>query len=233
MNSLFDGKYMISVIPDICQALPLTLYMLVLVMFFGLIVGFLLAAMRIKGNKIVASISALYVSFTRGIPELVQLLLVYYLIPDLLEKIGIPSSSWSKTIFAVTAFSLGNAAYLSETLRSAYLSVPVGQHEAAASIGMTGWQAFRRIILPQAVSVAIPNISNTVIIVLKNLSIGFSIGVTEILGKTKLISAASFGSKNLECYMAAAIIYCVICLLMERVLAAFETIFRKGRKNYA
>lgn len=233
MKSLFDFQYMLKAITKISEALPLTMLMLVLVMLLGLIVGFLLAAMRIKGNKLLKGIATVYVSFARGTPELVQLLLVYYMLPELLEAMGIETSSWNKVIFAIIAFSLSNAAYLSETLRAAYMAVPKGQHEAAASIGMTERQAFRRIILPQTVLVALPNISNTIVVVLKNLSIGFSIGIMEILGKTKLLSAAGFGAKNLECYMAAAIIYYAICLVLERLLKYLERLFQKGKKEYA
>lgn len=232
MSSLFDAEYMVSVIPKILQALPLTLFMLVLVMGLGLAVGTVLTAMKLKGNRWVAGIASLYISFARGIPELVQLLLVYYLLPYLFGLIGINTNGWSKMVFAVSAFGLSNAAYLSETLRSAYLSVPKGQHEAAASVGMTERQAFFRIVLPQAVSVALPNINNTIVMVLKNLSIGFSIGLTEILGKTKLISAAGFGAKNLECFVAAAIIYCVICFVLERGLAFLEKLSRRGKREF-
>lgn len=232
MSKLFDGGYLVTVIPKIMKALPTTLFMLLMVMFIGLIVGALLAFMRIKGGKIVSGIAALYVSFARGTPELVQLFLIYYMLPDILKKIGINVDGWSKMTFAIIAFSLSNAAFLSETLRAAYLSVPKGQHEAAASIGMTGWQSFRRIIFPQTMAVAIPNISNSVAMVFKTLSIGFSIGVVEILGKTKLISAAGYGAHNLECYVAAAIIYCVVYLILERGSALIEKIFSKGKKQY-
>lgn len=233
MSTLFDGKYMFSCIPKILEALPLTLYMLLLVMIIGLLLGFLLAALRLCKNKIGNAVAAVYVSFARGTPELVQLFLIYYMVPGILDGLGIDTSDWSKVVFAVIAFSMSNAAYLSETLRSAYLAVPKGQHEAAASIGMTGMQAFRRVVLPQAVAVALPNVGNSIVIMFKTLSIGFSIGVTEILGKTKLISAAGFGAKNLECYVAAAIIYCVVCFIMERTLHFFERMFQRGKKQYA
>ena len=110
-------------------------------MFFGLLLGFALALMRLSRSKLVNWTARLYVSFFRGTPLLVQLFLIYYGLPQLgLELDPLPA--------ALIGFSLNMAAYACEILRAAIGSVDRGQWEAAASIGMTRWQAMRRAILP-------------------------------------------------------------------------------------
>lgn len=227
MEKIFDLEFMFEAIPKVFKALPTTLIILVLAMLFGILLGLLLTVMRLKGNWGLKAIAGVYISLMRGTPPLVQLFLIYYGLPNLLMKLGIDIESWDKVVFAIAAFALSTAAYLSEVMRSAYLSVPAGQHEAAQSVGMTGFQAFCKIILPQALAVALPNLGNSLIIVFKDTSLAFSIGVVELLGKAKLISAAGYGAKNLEAFVAAGIVYWVICMLMEIGTNLLEKRFKK------
>lgn len=227
MNKIFDVEFMLEAIPKIFEALPITLFILLLAMLFGILLGLLLTVMRLKGNRGIKAVAGFYISLMRGTPPLVQLFLIYYGLPNLLMKLGINIESWDKVVFAIATFALSTAAYLSEAMRSAYLSVSVGQHEAAASVGMTGFQAFHRIILPQALAVALPNLGNSLIIVFKDTSLAFSIGVVELLGKAKLISAAGYGAKNLEAFIAAAVVYWAICMLMEIGTNLLEKRYKK------
>lgn len=227
MDKIFDLKFMLQAIPKVMEAIPTTLILLTLSMLLGLVLGFILTVMKLKGNFVTKSFAGVYISFMRGTPPLVQLFLIYYGIPNLLEGIGIRIDSWDKLVFAILAIGLGNAAYLSEAMRSAYIAVPKGQFEAAESVGMTNIQALRRIIIPQALAVAIPNISNSLIIVFKNTSLAFSIGIIELLGKAKLVSSAFYGAKNLEAFMAAAVIYFLLCILMEFGTRKLERYYKK------
>ncbi|WP_018752061.1 amino acid ABC transporter permease [Paenibacillus sanguinis] len=215
METFFDIEFMLRSIPKVIEALPITLLLLVLSMIFGLLLGGLLTWTKMKAPRGLQAAVGVYVSFMRGTPPLVQLFLIYYGLPNLLGQLGMRVDSWDKLVFAIIAFTLSNAAYLSETMRSAYLAIPAGQHEAAQSVGMTGFQAFRRIIFPQALAVAIPNIGNSLLIVFKDSSLAFSIGIVELLGKAKLISAAGYGAKNLEVFVAAAIVYWISCMILE------------------
>lgn len=125
-------------------------------MFFGLLLGFALALMRLSRLRLLRWPARGYVSFIRGTPLLVQLFMIYYGLPQLgIQLDPIPS--------ALIGFSLNMAAYLSEILRGAIAAIDRGQWEAAASIGMTGSQTLRRVILPQAARTALPPMGNSFI----------------------------------------------------------------------
>ncbi|MGZ7444081.1 amino acid ABC transporter permease [Paenibacillus sp. TH7-28] len=227
MEKFFDVEFMLRSIPKVIEALPVTLLLLVLCMIFGLLLGGLLTWMKIRGHRSLQTATGVYVSFMRGTPPLVQLFLIYYGLPNLLAQLGLNVGSWDKLVFVIIAFTLSNAAYLSETIRSAYLAVPAGQHEAAQSVGMTGFQSFRRIILPQALAVAIPNLGNSLLIVFKDSSLAFSIGIVDLLGKAKLISAAGYGAKNLEVFVAAAFVYWISCMILEYGTGLLEKRYKR------
>ncbi|WP_286975111.1 ABC transporter permease subunit, partial [Pseudomonas sp.] len=118
-------------------------------MFFGLLLGFMFALMRLSRFKVLNWLSRIYVSFFRGTPLLVQLFIIYYGLP----QVGI---QLSPLLSALVGFSLNMAAYTSEILRAAISSIERGQWEAAASIGMNRMQTLRRSILPQAMRTALP-----------------------------------------------------------------------------
>lgn len=118
-------------------------------MFFGLLLGFILALMRLSRFWPVRWLARIYVSIFRGTPLIAQLFMIYYGLPQFgIELDPIPS--------AMIGLSLNTAAYASESLRGAISSIERGQWEAAASIGMTRWQTLRRVILPQAARTALP-----------------------------------------------------------------------------
>jgi L-cystine transport system permease protein len=118
-------------------------------------------------------------------------------------------------------------------MRSSYLAVGKGQCEAAYSIGMKSFTAFRRIVLPQAFGIAIPTLGNNIIILLKDTSLAFAIGVIDMMGKGRALSAASYGSNRLEVYMATGIIFWVLCIVLEYSSKSAEKAYTKGRKQSA
>jgi cystine transport system permease protein len=141
------------------------------------------------------------VSFIRGTPLLVQLFMIYYGLPQLgIQLDPIPS--------ALIGFSLNMAAYLSEILRGAIAAIDRGQWEAAASIGMTGSQTLRRVILPQAARTALPPMGNSFISLVKDTSLAATIQVPELFRQAQLITARTFEIFTL--YLAAALIYWVL-----------------------
>jgi L-cystine transport system permease protein len=127
------------------------------------------------------------------------------------------------------SFSLNVGAYLSETIRSAILSVGKGQIEAAESIGMTASQVMRRIVIPQAAVVAIPNLGNSFIALLKDTSLAFAASVPEIIGQAKIAAARS--SKFFEAYIVAAAIYWLICILFEQLMSFGEKRLRRHERG--
>ena len=124
--------------------------------------------------------------------------------------------------FAVAAVALvcNYTAYMSEVIRSALMSVDAGQMEAAHSIGMTSVQAMRRVIIPQAVVVALPNVGNTFIGMVKDTSLAYMVMVMDVMGEAKTVAGS--GLNFLEAYTVAALLYWALNLILERVFAVLE-----------
>ena len=134
-----------------------------------------------------------------------------------------------KSTFILVAMTLISSANLGEMMRSSYLAVEHGQTEAALSVGMTEAQALRRIILPQAVAIAVPNFGNNVISIFKETALAFSIGTLDLMGRAQTISQASFGATRLEVYISVAAIYWAICLILQLVTSVVERATSRGR----
>ena len=170
-------------------------------MFFGMLLGFALALMRLSPLKILSWTSRVYVSFFRGTPLLVQLFMIYYGLPQLgIQLDPLPA--------ALVGFSLNMAAYVCEILRAAIGSIDRGQWEAAASIGMTRAQTLRRAILPQAARTALPPLGNSFISLVKDTALAATIQVPELFRQAQLITARTF--EIFTMYLAAALIYWVL-----------------------
>lgn len=212
-------------IGNILTAFPMTAYLLVYSLVFGLIIGFFLALAQIKGGHVVSTVAHGYISLMRGIPSLVLIFLLFMGIPQLIPALAnIPKST-----FIVTAMTLISSANLGEMMRSSYQAVEKGQTEAALSIGMTGCQALTRVVLPQAVAIAVPNLGNNIISIFKETSLAFSIGTLDLMGQATALSQASYGSTRLEIYIAVALIYWVICLVLQLATTLVERATSHGR----
>lgn len=222
-NNLFDNperiERMISIaqssfLPLVKGALYYSLTLAIISFFFGLILAFFTALARISGIKPLVAVARAYVSLIRGTPLLVQLYIIFYGLPSVGLTIDpIPS--------AIIGFSLNVGAYSSEVIRAAILSIQKGQWEAAYSLGMTYWQALRRVILPQAARVSIPPLSNSFISLVKDTSLAAAILVPEMFRKAQEIVASTY--EPLLLYIEAALIYWMICLLLSIVQDRLET----------
>ena len=178
-------------------------------MFFGLLLGFALALLRLYGYWPLQWLSRIYVSFFRGTPLLVQLFMIYYGLPQLgIQLDPLPA--------ALIGFSLNMAAYTAEILRAAIASIDRGQWEAAASIGMGRAQTLYRAILPQAARTALPPLGNSFISLVKDTALAATIQVPELFRQAQLITARTF--EIFTMYLAAALIY----WLLASVLAYFQ-----------
>ncbi|NGP46233.1 amino acid ABC transporter permease [Bacillaceae bacterium SIJ1] len=227
----FGVEDWVTIFAQVLERLPLTLLILTLSLVCSLIVGGILALIRIARLPIFHPIATVYLSFTRSTPLIVQLFLVYFGIPQLLLAIGIDINHWSRITFVVITFALHTGAYMSEVFRSAYQSVDKGQVEAAYSVGMTYPQALRRIILPQATVAALPNLGNHTIELLKDTALAFTIGIIDIMGQVKLIIGNNYGLGMFEVYVAIAIVYWAICIAIELGVLGLERLFIKGRAS--
>jgi len=231
MDKAFDLNFVFRAIPEILQAVPISLFIMSASLIIGFILGLLLTIMKVRKGKILAPIATTYVSFMRGTPTLIQLFLIYYGLPKVLELAGFDINDWSKVVFAIITFSLNCGAFLSEVMRSAYLAVERGQMEASYSVGMSTVQALWRIIFPQAFAIALPNFGNSVITLLKETSVAFLIGVNDIMGQALIVSGRGYGIRHFETYIAVSLVYWAIVFLMEKGLTYLEIFYKKGHKE--
>jgi putative S-methylcysteine transport system permease protein len=199
-----DLDYMLGLVPVILRYVPLTLGMALAAMAVALVLAFLLAVVRVLRVPGLDPAVALFISFFRGTPLLVQLFLFYYGLPQVL--------SFLTTINGVTATIMGLtlhfSAYMAESLRGAILGVDRSQWEAAQAVGMTQSQMMRRIILPQASRIAAPTLLNYFIDMIKSTSLAFTLGVTEMMGAAQKEAAGSF--RYFEAFLVVAVIYWII-----------------------
>ncbi|MFT8361995.1 MAG: amino acid ABC transporter permease [Sporolactobacillus sp.] len=209
--------FMLNQVPLLMKSLPVTLEILVLSVIIALILGILLTYAKIGSNKWLSSLASLYISFMRGTPMLVQLLLVFVGLPLLLGSMGLSTDSWNTIIYAIIAFSLNEAAFFSEIFRAAFRAIDKGQIEAGESIGLTSWQIFWIVILPQTAARALPNTTNMIIELLKNTSLGLAIGVTDILAQAKQLSSLNYGVGQSEIFIVAALMYWMLSVILTTI----------------
>lgn len=226
MGKIFDFEFMISIIPDIIKGIPYTIEIAVFAFVIGIGLGFIGALAKIYNVPVLKQLTNIYVSFVRGTPLIVQIMLIYYAIPIFVriinQRFGTDwDISWIPAlVFMLVAYSLNAGAYLTESIRASLQAVSKIQIEAAYSVGMTTWQAMRRIVIPQAIKVGLPVFANFFIGLLKDTSLAFTAAVPEIMGQAKI--QAGRASRFFEAYIDAALIYWVICIILERVVAYVE-----------
>ncbi|WP_207000377.1 amino acid ABC transporter permease [Trinickia mobilis] len=183
----------------------------------GLFIGFFVAvgvcAARLSAHRFARLFGGAYVFFFRGVPMLVQLLLVYYLLP--FAGINVPP-----LVAALSAVSLCSASYIAEILRGGFLAIPPGQLEAARMLGLGPLDTLRRIQVPQAFRLTLPSLVNEMVLLIKASSLISVVGVAELTRTAQNIAASTF--HPLEAYLAAGLIYFVICGSLALVAHAFE-----------
>lgn len=194
--------------------LTMTIPLTVVSFIIGLAIALIVALGRMSSKRIPQAIARFYISIIRGTPLLVQLFIVFFALPE----IGIKISPFPA---AVIAFSLNVGGYGAEIIRSAIISIPRGQWEAAETIGMSYPTALRRIILPQAARVAVPPLSNTLISLVKDTSLASTILVTELLRTAQIAAAPTY--EFFALYATAAAYYWVVCLVLSFAQGKLET----------
>lgn len=223
---LFDFQQVLKNIPELLAYLPITLELALLSMAMGLLLGLLLAIIKIKQIPVLRQLSAVFVSIIRGTPVLVQLYIVYFGVPMFLKYLNqqygtnLAVANIPGFVYAVMALGLNSSAFSSEMIRSALMSVGKGQIEAANAVGMTYGQALRRIILPEALTVALPTIGNSLISAIKGTSLAFTCAVVEMTAQGKIIGGRNY--RNFEVYVSLAIIYWIVTVVIEQILKFTE-----------
>lgn len=232
MEKYFDINYLWTALPQLLPYLWITLFVAALAVIFGSLLGLVIAVFKLSKNKLLRFLANSYITIMRCTPSIVLLFLVYYGIPAFADHfLGIYLQDVHTGVFVVITFSLQFAAMMAEVIRSAYLAIDKGQYEAAVSVGLTPFQAYRRIIFPQAVVVALPNFGNGLIAVLQEGALAYTIGFIDIVGKANLIIANNYNTHALEIYIALAVFYWVFSIAIAKLFEKLEKVFSKGQRS--
>lgn len=206
--------FLSSLGPLALAGVTVTIPLAIISFLVGLAIAVAVALMRISEHRVLSGIARAYISVIRGTPLLVQLFVIFYGMPS----IGVLINPWPS---AIIALSLNVGGYAAEVIRAAILSVPKGQWEAAYTVGMGRTRTLVRIILPQAARVSVPPLSNTFISLVKDTSLTALILVTELFKVAQQIASASL--KFMVVYLAAALVYWVICLVLSALQNVLES----------
>jgi arginine/lysine/histidine/glutamine transport system substrate-binding/permease protein len=218
-NPLNASGVILSAVPNLLQGALVTLYLTACSVFLGMIGGSLIGIARLSTVTPLRWATRAYIDFFRGTPLLVQIFMIYFGLPALLQGVGI-SLSLSRLAAAVTALSLNSAAYIAEIVRAGIQSIDLGQSEAAQSLGLGAVETMRYVIFPQALRRMLPPLGNEFITLLKDTSLVAVIGFEELFRRGQLIVADNY--RAFEIYAAVALIYLALTLLSSRTFSFLE-----------
>lgn len=219
-----------KVLPELLSALPLTLMIIGVSMLIGLCLAVTAASLRVNRVRGLSRAIDLYVSYSRSVPVVLQLFVAFYGLPLVIGMAGdnfIDPHSVGPTAASIIGLSFYHGGYLSEVLRPAYLAVDRGQHEAADSLGYSKLQKFRRILVPQAVHVALPGYGNAVIYLIHNAALVMYIGAADVMATAHVIMERSYNQYQFSTYLLLAVLYSLLCLVVWVVVKIFENRFGK------
>ena len=210
----FETSVIWESIPVLMNGAKLTIYITLVGLFFGFILGALAGVGKLSRNKFVYRMTTVYVESVRGTPLMVQVMFLYFGLPLALGMRVPPLTA------GIVAIAVNSGAYISEIVRGAVQSINVGQAEAARSIGLTNFQSMIYIIWPQAFKRMIPPLGNQFIISLKDTSLLVVIGVGELTRQGQEIIAVNF--RSFEVWMAVALIYLTMTMTIAKLLNMLE-----------
>lgn len=208
----YDLSIVIEKFPIFIPAAIETLKITVASIFLGLIIGLIVSFARLSKLKLVYYPATLYITVIRGTPILLQLFVVYFGLGNIVKLDGF--------ISAALAFGTHNGAYIAEIFRGSIKSIDIGQTEAAKALGMTKFQAMKRIILPQAFKRAVPPLGNQLIIATKDSSLASTIAVRELLLKARQMGSSSF--RFMEYLLIAGVYYLIMTSLLGFLVNKIE-----------
>ena len=226
----YVGRFL--TVPVILQGIRNTVVMAVLAMALGIVLGVVVAIMRLSPNPVLASVAVFYTWLFRGTPLILQLLL-WFNLALVFPTLGIPGVWSSRTVDVMTPFmaallglGINQGAYTSEVMRAGMLSVDAGQYEAAEAIGMGRLRALRRIVLPQAMRVVLPPLGNEFIGMIKATSLASVIQYPEVLHSAENIYYAN--SRVIELLIVAGLWYLAAVSVLTPAQLLLERRFARG-----
>lgn len=199
---------------------------------FGTIIGIVFGLMKLSKIKIVKAIASTYIEIVRGTPVIVQVFIWYYGLDAIIDipdyYIG-DSLNLSQLIPGSLALALNSGAYVAEIIRAGILAVDKGQAEAAQSLGMKSPMIMRYIIMPQAIKNILPAIGNEFVVLIKESSILYVIGIQELMAKTSTIQSSTFLA--IPPLVITSIIYFILTFSLSRLVGGFERRLNKDDRN--
>lgn len=218
LNSTFvvDGRWQWFV-----SGLGYTLLISLFSVLLGLIIGILMALMRLSKSKILRAVSGIYIDIIRGTPTMVQLLIIYFVI---FANVHI-----DKWVVGFIAFGINSGAYIAEIVRGGILSVNIGQTEAGRSLGMTHKQTMASIVMPQAMKNILPALGNEFVVLIKETAVIGMIANIDLVGAARKVQSLTYD--YLIPLLSIAVIYYVVIKIISTLLSKVEKGMRKADKR--
>jgi arginine/lysine/histidine transport system permease protein len=202
-----------------------TIIMAFFTVLFGVVIGIVVALMKISDNKLSRFAAAAYIEFIRGTPLIVQIYIIFFM-PFNFPSVMIGGVDTARFIPGIIALSINSGAYVAEIIRAGIQAIDKGQMEAARSLGLTHTMAMRYIILPQAIRNILPALGNEFVVVIKESSIVSVIGIAELMYSASIIRGAIF--RPMEPLLITAAIYFILTFTLSKVLGVAERRMRTG-----
>lgn len=229
---MLDLEFIKETLITTAGGIPETLELVLITLLISIPIAFYMAIVNLDPKRLLSKIFQVYISFVRSVPVIIIIFLIYHSVPLLLTaalkglKIDFNVYDIDNMVYGCVVFAFVSIPSLSEVFRASLNSVPTNQMEAASSVGMTGFQAYIHIVIPQAVDAALPVLCTFVTNLIKMTSLAFCMSIKEITGEAKVAAAASI--RYIECYIVIFIMYLIINIIVERIFKYFE----KNRKTY-
>ena len=207
-------EYILQIVPAIAGGFQVTLSLFFIVIILSVPGGLLLALLRLSTNRVVTSIVDAYVYVMRGTPLMLQILLIYYGLPFMIDGFELTDMT-----AAVLSFVLNYIAYLCEIFRSGIQSIPKGQYEGAKVLGFTYVQTMYKIILPQVIKCVLPPLANETITLLKDTSLVYVLAMNDILRITRSIVQRDF---DITAFIVAGVFYLAMTFVLTKLYQYLE-----------
>ncbi|SNS67752.1 amino acid ABC transporter membrane protein, PAAT family [Anaerovirgula multivorans] len=212
----FDFQWFINLFPIVLPALKLTIAISLVSLAFTLLLSIIISIVRYYKILGLYQFFGVYITFFRATPLVAQLFILYFGLPSVIPVLR-SMTAFQATVIALT---LNTASFMAEDLRAALESVDVGQLEACYSMGMTKYQTMKRVVLPQALVIALPSLVNRFIGIIKGSALGFTVGLADIMAKAKIEAALSL--RFFEAYLCVTVIYLVLVIFVEKTQKLFK-----------
>jgi His/Glu/Gln/Arg/opine family amino acid ABC transporter permease subunit len=210
---MIDVELIIQSLPALLHGALMSLQIACASGFLGLTLGTILAMTELSKNRIFSLVANVYVTLFRGTPMLVQILFVYYVLPQFGLMIA---PFWAASL----AIGLNSSAYVSQSIRTGLNAVDVGQIESAKTLGFNRIQIMRLIVLPQAFRIALPSLGNELITLIKDSSLASVIGVMELSKEASMIRSRTYDAFSV--LLAVSVIYLVMTSVLSWILKRYE-----------